>query len=83
MKPREDHTSPLLVPDSDIACFGAQQVSLHVVTNDRLLSLKRLVDSLKASHYLGDEVQLAIHVDTAGNEELMDYVMVSYALRIM
>lgn len=54
------------------------QVSIHVITNDRLTSLMRLVKSLQDSHFLGDEVQLSFHVDVDADRELMDYLMVSH-----
>lgn len=50
---------------------------MHVITNDRLSSLMRLVKSLQDSHFLGDEVQLSFHVDVDADGELMDYLMVS------
>lgn len=53
------------------------QISIHVITNDRLTSLMRLVKSLQESHFLGDEVQLSFHVDVDADGELMDYLMVS------
>ncbi|CAN0488181.1 unnamed protein product, partial [Laminaria digitata] len=55
--------------------FASVQVSIHVITNDRLTSLTRLVKSLQDSHYLGDEVQLSFHVDVDADGELMEYLM--------
>ncbi len=52
-------------------------MSIHVITNDRLASLMRLVKSLQDSHFLGDEVGLSFHVDVDANGEMMDYLMVS------
>lgn len=54
------------------------QISIHVITNDRLTSLRRLVKSLQDSHFLGDEVQLSFHVDVDADRELMDYLMVRH-----
>ncbi|CAN0396301.1 unnamed protein product, partial [Laminaria digitata] len=51
-----------------------QQFSIHVITNDRISSLERLVTSLQSSHFLGDEVELSLHVDIDADEEMMDYI---------
>lgn len=56
--------------------LGLFQVSIHVITNDRLTSLTRLVNSLLVSHFLGDKVELSFHVDVDADAELMDYLMV-------
>ena len=55
-----------------------KQFTVHVITNDRGSSLERLVTSLQSSHFLGDEVGLSLHVDIDADEEVMDYLMVSY-----
>ena len=60
-----------------VCCVGSCiQVSIHVITNDRLASLTRLVKSLQDSHYLGDEVHLSFHVDVDADGEMMEYLMV-------
>ena len=40
--------------------------------------MERLVTSLQSSHFLGDEVELSLHVDIDADEEMMDYIMVNY-----
>ncbi|CAN0373360.1 unnamed protein product, partial [Discosporangium mesarthrocarpum] len=51
------------------------QVSIHIITNDRLQSLGRLCDSLLASHFLGDKVDLSFHVDVGADKSLMSYIV--------
>ncbi|CAM9254093.1 unnamed protein product, partial [Scytosiphon promiscuus] len=58
-----------------IAAWHQPKISVHVITNDRLTSLMRLVKSLQDSHFLGDEVRLSFHVDVDADGELMDYLM--------
>eukprot|EP00752_Nemacystus_decipiens_P007045 g6318.t1 len=58
-----------------VAAWHQPKISVHVITNDRLTSLQRLVKSLQDSHFLGDEVQLSFHVDVDADGELMDYLM--------
>lgn len=53
-----------------------EQISIHVITNDRLSSLTRLIKSLQESHYLGDVVELGFHIDVDADGAMMDYVMV-------
>eukprot|EP00904_Undaria_pinnatifida_P003778 jgi/Undpi1/13400/HiC_scaffold_8.g03059.m1 len=58
-----------------ISAWHQPKFSIHVITNDRIASLERLVNSLQASYFLGDEVQLSLHVDIDADEEMMDYIM--------
>ncbi|CAM9674527.1 unnamed protein product, partial [Ectocarpus sp. 8 AP-2014] len=58
-----------------VAAWHQPKISIHVITNDRLTSLMRLVKSLQDSHFLGDEVELSFHVDVDADGELMDYLM--------
>lgn len=51
-------------------------MSIHIITNDRLSSLKRLVKSLMEAHYLGDQVPLSFHADVDADSDMMDYIMV-------
>lgn len=53
-----------------------RQVSVHVITNNVLSPVTRLVESLKTSHFLGDEVSLSFHADLDADGELMDYLVV-------
>ena len=53
-----------------------RQVSVHVITNDLLPPLTRLVTSLQNSHFLGDEVHLSFHVDVHADEGVVDYLAV-------
>lgn len=64
-----------------VCVCGLVQVSIHVITNDRLPSLRRLVSSMVASHFLGDEVELSFHIDVDADTELMDYLMVRLSAR--
>ncbi|CAN0183308.1 unnamed protein product, partial [Phaeothamnion confervicola] len=63
-----------LTPDM-VAAWQIPEVSLHVVTNNRLLGLRRLCRSLLAARYLGDRVAVHFHVDVDADDALTDYLL--------
>lgn len=54
--------------------WHSPQVDIAVITNDRPSSLKRLLDSLQASRYFGDTMDLRINIDQNCDEETLKIV---------
>ncbi|CAG8576063.1 27387_t:CDS:2 [Gigaspora margarita] len=66
------------LPVEALKNWNTPKFHLQVVTQNRAASLKRLVDSLNSSIYLGDNVPLTINIDEDGDQKTVKYVQNLY-----
>ncbi|CAG8770807.1 22261_t:CDS:2 [Cetraspora pellucida] len=61
------------LPIEAIKQWNTPKFHVHVITQDRPASLKRLVSSLDSSIYLGDNVPLTINIDESADPDTIEY----------
>ncbi|CAG8529354.1 7785_t:CDS:2 [Paraglomus occultum] len=64
------------IPDLPIRAlkqWNTPQVQVHIITQKRVESLKRLMKSVATAYYLGDKVSLTINMDRSADQPTIEY----------